>query len=402
MDHIAIIGAGQAGYSVATNLRNHGFDGKISIYGAEDAAPYERPPLSKNFLMGNIDSDGLLFRDDAFYQEQNIDLFLEAEIDKIEVGANRFKYQDDWVHYDHLVLATGSNPKTLPDSLGGALDGLFYLRHLKDAKALKTKLSDIKNLLVIGGGFIGLEIAAVAAEQGLSVTVVEMGDRILQRAIGSSASDCIRKIHQDHGVSILECTSLQQLVGDVAGHVCKAILSDGKEISTDAVIVGIGASPETRLAANAGLLLDNGIRVNEFGQTSVGNIWAAGDCTSFPLSDDFIRLESVQNAVDQGEVVARNIMGQNLPYKPVPWFWTEQYDSRLQIVGLQDSHNQCVMRPGKKDESLSYWYFRERKLQAVEVFNDPKTYMLAKKIIEANKLIDPVSIADPATNLKKL
>lgn len=400
MDHIAIIGAGQAGYSVAINLRENGFEGRVSLYGSEDVPPYERPPLSKKFLMGDSEARDLAFRDEDFYREQQIDLHLGAEVTEIETDQNRFKYQGEWITYTHLVIVTGAIPRYLPADLGGTLDGLYYLRNLKDAAHIKSRLSEWKRLVVIGGGFIGLEFAAVAAEAGISVTVLEMSSRILERAVGPASSDAIRQLHQDKGVEILEGVGLKSLEGE--GSVSKAVLSDGREISIDAAIVGIGASPVVGLAEAAGLSIANGIRVNEFGQTSVENIWAAGDCTSFPLSGDFMRLESVQNAVDQGAIVARNILGQKAIYDPVPWFWTEQYDSRLQIVGLQGDYDQVVERPGLKEGSTSYWYFKQERLNAVEVLNDPKTYMLAKKLREANVVLDKIKLADNSVNLKTL
>jgi 3-phenylpropionate/trans-cinnamate dioxygenase ferredoxin reductase subunit len=252
----------------------------------------------------------------------------------------------------------------------------------------------------VGGGYIGLEAAAVCAKRGVKVTLVEMGDRILQRVAAPETSDYFRALHTAHGVKILESTGLQRLEGE-AGQVTRAILSDGAAVEVDFVVVGTGITPGSQLAELAGLELDNGIKTDAQGRTSDAAIWSAGDCASFPYKGGRIRLESVPNAIDQAEVVAQNMMGANKDYVATPWFWSDQYDVKLQIAGLNTGYDSVVTRTGE-GRTASFWYYTGDQLVAVDAMNDPRAYMVGKRLIDMGKSADKSVVADPAADLKPL
>ena len=398
--HVVVVGAGQAGASLVAKLRNSGFDGSITLIGAETVPPYQRPPLSKAYLLGDMTLDRLFLRPESFYAEHRIDLRLNTRGTQIDRAAQTIALNGDVMPYDHLVLATGSDPRRLPASIGGALEGVFVVRDLADVDAMAPHVVEGKRALIVGGGYIGLEAAAVAAKRGLEVTLVEMADRILQRVAAPETSDFFRALHQGHGVTIREGIGLDRLLGE--GHVTGARLSDGTELAADLVIVGVGITPATALAEAADLAVENGIKVDARGRTSDPAIWAAGDCASFPWKDGRIRLESVPNAIEQAECVAENIMGADKDYVAKPWFWSDQYDVKLQIAGLNAGYDRTVVRRGDKPGSQSVWYFRGEALLAVDAMNDPRAYMIGKRLIEANKSPAPAAVADPETPLKSL
>ena len=400
MTHVVVIGAGQAGSSLVAKLRNSGFDGRITLIGAEPEPPYQRPPLSKAYLLGDMTLDRLLLRPESFYAEHDIDLRLNTRVTGIDRAARTVRLGDEVIRYDHLVLTTGSDPRRLPSSIGGALAGVFVVRDLADVDAMAPHVVAGRRALIVGGGYIGLEAAAVAAKRGLEVTLVEMADRILQRVAAPETSAYFRALHQAHGVTIREGVGLDRLLGE--GRVTGARLSDGTELAADLVIVGVGIAPATALAEAAGLEIENGIKVDARGQTSDPAIWAAGDCASFPWKAGRIRLESVPNAIDQAECVAENIMGAAKDYEAKPWFWSDQYDVKLQIAGLNTGYDHTVVRPGDKPGSQSVWYFRGDALLAVDAMNDPRAYMIGKRLIEAGQSPSPAVVADPETPLKSL
>lgn len=400
MSHIVVIGAGQAGSSLVVKLRNLGFDGAITLIGAEAAPPYQRPPLSKSYLLGDMALERLYLRPEQFYKDNAIDLRLGTQITAIDPSARTVVLGDETLSYTDLALTTGSRPHRLPASIGGALDGVYTVRSLADVDAMQHEFTPGRRVLVVGGGYIGLEAAAVASKMGLEVTLVEMGPRILQRVAAPETSNYFRDLHRDHGVDIREGTGLARLTGD--GRVSGAQLSDGSNLHVDFVLVGVGIAPETSLAEAAGLHLNNGIQVNNHGQTSDEAIWSAGDCASFPHHGERIRLESVQNAIDQAENVAQNMLGAGIDYVPKPWFWSDQYDVKLQIAGLNAGYDRVVVRPGDKPGSASHWYYQGPRLLAVDAMNDPRNYMIGKRMIEANKSPDPAAVGDPATNMMAL
>ena len=400
MAHIVVVGAGQAGSSLVSKLRNSGFEGKVTLIGAEPHPPYQRPPLSKKYLLGDMPLDRLYLRPETFYREQNITLRLGLPITKIDPNGRSILLDNEVISYDHLALTTGSVPRSLPTAIGGALDGVHVVRDLRDVDAMAPRFDAKARVLIVGGGYIGLEAAAVAATKGLEVTLVEMADRILQRVAAPQTSDFFRNLHQSHGVDIREGVGLERIFGDRT--VTGAALTDGSVLDLNFIIAGVGVTPATDLAEQAGLEIDNGIKTNALGQSSDPHIWAAGDCASLPYRGGRIRLESVQNAIDQAETVAENMLGANRPYQPMPWFWSDQYDVKLQIAGLNNGYDHVVTRPGEKGGAVSFWYYNKASLLAVDAANDPRAYMIGKRLIEAGKSPAIDVIEDPKTDLKAL
>jgi 3-phenylpropionate/trans-cinnamate dioxygenase ferredoxin reductase subunit len=398
MSHFIIIGAGQAGSSLAAKLREDGFDGEITLIGDEKAPPYQRPPLSKAYLLGDMPRDRLFLRADSFYAERGITLRTGTEVTAIDTAAKTVTLGDEVLSYDQLALTTGSIPRRLPASIGGDLGGLYTVRTLADIDALEPQVRPGKRVLIIGGGYIGLEAAAVAAKQGLEVTLVEMADRILQRVAAPETSAYFRDLHTRHGVTIREGTGLTRLTGD--GHVTGAELSDGSTLEIDFAIVGAGILPDTRLAEAAGITCDNGIATDSHGRTSDPYVWAAGDCASFPHAGGRLRLESVPNAIDMAECVAVNMLGADKDYVPEPWFWSDQYDVKLQIAGLNTGYDRVVIRDG--GAARSHWYYAGDTLLAVDAMNDPRAFMVAKRLLAAGKSPAADAVADPEVELKTL
>ena len=398
MSGIVIIGAGQAGSSLAIKLRALGYQGTVTLIGEEPYAPYQRPPLSKTYLLGEMALERLYLRPEEVYRDQNIELRLGTQVTAIDPVAQVISLGAETLSYDQLALTTGSTPRLLPEAIGGRLQNVFAVRGLADVDAMRPAFEGGGHVLIIGGGYIGLEAAAVAAKRGLKVTLVEMADRILQRVACAETSDYFRALHQSHGVTLLEGVGLSSLTG--TDHVTGAILSNGATLDIDFALVGVGIQPNTQLADAAGLTLNNGIETNALGQTSQSTIWAAGDCASFPYQGERIRLESVPNAIDQAEVVAANMLGAQKAYHATPWFWSDQYDVKLQIAGLNQGFENVVTRIG--EAGRSHWYYKAGQVLAVDAMNDPRAYMVAKRLIEAGKTADSALVADPGSNLKAL
>ena len=399
MTHVVVIGAGQAGTALVARLRSGGHMGLITLIGEEIAPPYQRPPLSKGYLMGELDAERLWLRGAAFYAEHAITLRLGARVYAIDPVAKTVTVGADVIGYDELVLTTGSSPRRLPAAVGGDLAGVYTVRMLTDVDAMKAEFVAGRRLVIVGGGYIGLEAAAVAAKLGLDVTVLEMAPRILQRVAAAETSDYVRALHVAHGVKILESTGLDRLMGD--SRVTGARLPDGRILPADFVIAGVGILPGTALAEAAGLAIENGIKTDAHGRTSDPHIWAAGDCASFPWQGGRLRLESVGNAIDQAEVVADNIMGAGISYDAKPWFWSDQYDCKLQIAGLNTGYDNIVTR-GPDGPSVSFWYFKGPSLLAVDAMNDPRSYMVGKRLIEQGKSPEKAALSNPATVMKDL
>lgn len=399
--NVVIVGAGQAGLSAAVGLRNKGYEGTIHLVGEEPTLPYQRPPLSKAFLLGETVESRLWLKPEEFFAQNNIEVIAGCRALSIDRGARRvYLSNSQSLGYDHMLLATGSRPRTFPAERGGDLAGVHVLRSLRDAAALKADFETSKRLLVIGGGYVGLETAAIGRKLGLDVTLVEAGDRILQRVTGTETSAYFRELHKKNGVQVFEAVGVDRLL-EKNGRVAVAVLSDGTELQTDLVVVGIGVVPNVEVAEVAGLEIDNGIKTNAFCQTSDERIFAAGDCASFLYDGRLTRLESVGNAIDQAEVVADNIMGADRNYHPKPWFWSDQYDVKMQIAGLLTDFTSMVKRTNAEG-SFSHWYFRDRNLVAVEAINAPRDYMVAKRMVENRFSPEPSLVADPEADLKSL
>lgn len=397
--HVVIVGAGQAGAALAAKLRGLGHGGPITMIGDEPAPPYQRPPLSKAYLLGEMEADRLWLRAPEFWAEQNVALRLGQPVTAIDTTGKTVSLGAERLSYDVLALTTGSTPRRLPEAIGGSLGGVYTVRTLADVDAMRAEFQPGRRVVIVGGGYIGLEAAAVATKLGVQVTVLEMAPRILQRVASSETSDYFRALHQSHGVTLLESTGLACLLGE--GHVTAARLTDGREIPADFVIVGVGITPNTAQAEAAGIAIDNGIATDAQGRTSAADVWAAGDCASFPWQGGRLRLESVGNAIDQAEVVAANILGAGKDYSAAPWFWSDQYDCKLQIAGLNTGYDSIITRKGAGD-AVSFWYYRGDTLLALDAMNDARAYMVGKRLIEAGKSPVKALIADPATDLKAL
>ena len=399
---LVVVGGGQAGFALIAKLRALSDMRPITLVAGEASLPYQRPPLSKKYLTRDMTLDRLIYRPESWYHDNRIELRLSTRVTAIDRAARSLALSSgEMLAYDTLVLATGATPRHLPESLGGALDGVYTLRDFADADRLAEALQPGKRALIIGGGYIGLEAAAVARSLGLTVTLIEMADRILQRVAAPATSDLVRALHQARGVDLREGTGLRALIG-TEGRLAAALLSDGTELPIDLAIVGIGVTANDALAREAGLATANGVVVDAEARTADPSIFAIGDCAVLPFGGMMVRLESVQNAVDQAEALAAILTGGTEPYHPKPWFWSDQYDAKLQIAGFGLGHDHTVTRPGTRPGSASVWYFREGRLIAVDAINDAKAYVIGKKMIESGLSPTPEQAADPAADLKAL
>lgn len=398
---IVIIGAGQAGASLAARLRTLGHDGAITLIGAESDPPYQRPPLSKGYLLGEMERERLYLRPRAWYDEHGIELLTGAPATAIDRKSRTVTVGGHAIAYDMLALTTGAVPNRLPAAIGGDLKGVFTIRTLADIDRLEPQVEHGARALVVGGGYIGLEAAAVARKRGVEVHLIEAAPRILGRVACEETADWFRALHRAHGVEVIENAGVERLVGP-EGRVTGAVLMNGRSLHVDFVIVGTGIRPDTRLAEAAGLTLDNGIACDAAGRTSDPAIFAAGDCASFVTEDgERLRLESVGNAIDMAEHVAAVMLGDETPFRPTPWFWSDQYDVALQIAGLGTGHDRIVVRDGDKG-GRSHWYFSQDRLLAVDAMNAARDYMAGKRLIEAGKSPDPAALGDRSTDLKAL
>ena len=403
MQRIVIIGAGQAGAALAAKLRGLGHDGPITLVGDEPVLPYQRPPLSKKYLLGELSLDRLFLRPPSFYADQRIEVITGAAVTRIDREARRVMLADGRaLDYDKAAICTGGRPRRLPDALGGRLAGVHVVRSVADVDALAPRFVAGARLLIVGGGYIGLEAAAVAAQRGLAVTVLEAAPRILARVAAAETADAIRALHAARGVTIREGVALARLTG-ADGRLTGAEMADGSRIEADFAILGIGIEPNQDLAEAAGLEVAAGIRVDARARTSDPAIWAAGDCTRLPLGGAEIRLESVQNAIDQAEAAAADMMGRGADYAPVPWFWSDQYDLKLQIAGLGTGADRIVVRAAPDAPAWSgrsHWYFAGARLLAVDALGDPRAYMVGKRLLETGRSLDPAIAADPGADLR--
>lgn len=404
MERIVVVGGGQAGAALVARLRALGYEGALTLIADEPVPPYQRPPLSKKYLLGEMEVERLYLRPESFYLEHGIELRSGVPVTAIDRAARTVRLGAEDLRYDALALTTGALPRRLPAAIGGELPGVYLMRTLLDADLMEPEFRPGRRVLIVGGGYIGLEAAAVAASRGLRVTLVEAASRILGRVAATETADFFRELHRSHGVDIREGAGLLRLAAR-EGRVAEATLSDGEEISVDFVVIGIGITPDTRLAEAAGLTIDNGIATDALCRTSDPGIWAAGDCASFPWrledGDGRVRLESVQNAIDGAEHAAATMLGSTLAYTPSPWFWSDQYDCKLQIAGLHGGYDRTVTRPGSRPGGRSVWYFGGRRLLAVDAMNDPKAYMQGKRWLESGLSPDPERIADAAIELRQ-
>ncbi len=399
---IVVVGAGQAGATLAETLRGLGHRGPLTLVGAESALPYQRPPLSKKYLLGEIGADRLELKPPSYWAENKVELVLGVRATGLDRGARQLRLPDGRaLPYDMLALTMGTRPRRLPAAIGGDLPGVHVLRGLADADALAPSVAPGARMLVVGGGYIGLEAAAVAAARGMTVTLIEAAQRILGRVAPAETADYFRSLHARHGVTVIEGASLAGFE-ERGGRLTGAALANGRRIAADVAVIGVGVEPETALAGGAGLTVQNGVSVDAACRTSDPAIFAAGDCASFPWRGKRVRLESVQNAIDMARAAAHAMMGAPLVYDPVPWFWSDQYDVKLQIAGLGVGQDRVIVRPGPREGAQSVWSFAGDRLLAVDAMNDARAYMTAKRWLEQGKSPDPARLADPAAALAEL
>jgi 3-phenylpropionate/trans-cinnamate dioxygenase ferredoxin reductase subunit len=402
MNHgVVIVGGGQAAASAVAKLRELDGDVPITLICGEPVLPYQRPPLSKKYLSGEMPLDRLILRPQEWYDQNRVTVRCGQFAKSIDREEKLVKLdRRNLIAYDKLLLTTGSTARLLPASMGAEAKGVHYLRAAVHADGMRPVLRPDRRLVVIGGGYIGLEVAAVAAQMGLDVTVVELAERILQRVASPETSNFFRDLHAANGVKILESSGLKEILvsGGLSGGVA---LADGSSLDADMVLVGIGVLPQTELAEASGIRVDNGIVVDSYCATSDPDIFAAGDCTAFQHKGAQIRLESVPNAIHQAEVAAQNMLGAKLAYEATPWFWSDQYDVKLQIAGLNTGYDSTVTRPGKREGSQSVWYYRGDQLLAVDAMNDAPSFMMARRILEAGKSVPKAVAADAGANLKE-
>jgi 3-phenylpropionate/trans-cinnamate dioxygenase ferredoxin reductase component len=400
---IVITGAGQAAVQAIDTLRRKGFTGQIVLVGDEPWLPYQRPPLSKKYLAGALERERLLLRPQHFYETHSIETRLGRRVEEISRGEQRLRLDDGSnLAYDALLIATGSRPRPLA-APGMELDGVHFLRTIADVDRIRASWGSGKRLVIVGGGYIGLEVAAVARESGLEVTVLEMADRVMSRVVCPQISAFYQAEHSRHGVPILCGAKVRALAADPGSRRVRAVVTeDGDEHAADCVVVGCGVLPAEDLAAASGLTCDNGVVVDDHCRTSDPVIFAAGDCTNHPSLHygRRLRLESVDNAFEQGTSAALNMLGIETAHDKVPWFWSDQYDLKLIIIGVGQGYDAVVMRGDPAARLFSACYLRDGELIAVDTINSPKDQMAARKLIAARARPNPARLADPAVPLK--
>ena len=399
MSGMVIIGAGHAAGQAAASLRQEKYEGSITIIGDEPHVPYQRPPLSKQYLSGEQAIDRVYLRPQKFYEDKNIDLKLGVSATAIDRAAKTVQLDNgEQIAYDKLIISTGSRPRQL-NIEGSDLAGIHYLRTIADVDAIRAEMKPKRNLVIVGGGYIGLEVASVGIDQGLNVHVLEMEERILQRVTTAEMSAYYHNLHTGRGVQIHTGTTVSGFAGDQ--HVQQVLCGD-QAFDADLVVVGIGIIPNVELAQDAGLTCDNGIVVDEHCRTSDPDIFAAGDCTNHPnpLLDRRLRLESVPNAMEQARVCAANMLGGDKTYAAIPWFWSDQYELKLQMVGFSADGDQQVVRGNMAENQFAVFYLNEGRVVAADAVNSPKEFMICKQLIGVE--VDPARLADPETDLKTL
>jgi 3-phenylpropionate/trans-cinnamate dioxygenase ferredoxin reductase subunit len=397
---VIIVGAGHAGFQLAASLRQHGYGERVCLINNEAHLPYQRPPLSKAYLKGEGRPDSLMFRPDKFYREQHIELIGDRAV-SIDRGARRLLLASGAsLDYGHLVLATGARNRLL-DILNANLRDVRYLRILDESEALRQRIASARHVLVIGAGFIGLEFAATARAKGLEVDVVEVGSRVMARAVTAEISEFFQERHTAAGIRIhlgVQATSIESDGTNVTG----VSLSDGQHVPADLVVVGVGVLPNVDLAAQAGLLVAAGIIVNEQLLTSDPNISAIGDCALFasPRFGGSLRLESVQNATDHARCVAARLTGDAKTYDGLPWFWSDQGDDKLQIAGLTTGYDHVAVRGDRTTRSFSAFCYKSGQLVGIESINRAADHMFGRRILAMNRSIEPEQAEDLSFDLK--
>jgi 3-phenylpropionate/trans-cinnamate dioxygenase ferredoxin reductase subunit len=399
---VVVVGAGHGGFQVAASLRQNGFDGEIVLIGDEPQLPYQRPPLSKDYLSGKIGLDLLLMRPEAFFADQRVELMMGVAVTAIDRAGNAVTLSDGKrLTYDHLVLATGARNR-VPPLPGIELDGVCYLRNLAETEMLQERLPNCRHAVIIGAGFIGLEFAAIARSKGVPVHIVELVDRVMARVVCPDTSAFFGRKHQQTGVEFSFGARVERIGGE-GGKVNHVVLDDGRTLPADLVLISIGVVPNEELAATAGLKVENGISVDDHLLTADPNISAIGDCASFPSRHSQrnpVRLEAVQNATDHARCVASRIVGKPYVYEALPWFWSEQGELRLQIAGLTTGFQQVVLRGDYEKGEYSAFCYAGNKLLGIESINKPADHAFARRLLAAGRGITPEQAADLSFDLR--
>ena len=401
-EKIVIVGGGHAAAQLISTLRQSDYPGDVVLLGEERWLPYQRPPLSKKYLAGELDTERLYVKPESFYEDRQVDLRLQTKVTGIDREARSLQLDDGKdMSYDKLVLALGARIREL-DIEGMDLNGVHYLRTLADVQAIKEELKPGRRLVIIGAGYIGLEVAAVTQKLGLDVTVVEKADRVMSRVVSAEISDFYQIEHTQRGIKFRLSTDARALHG--RKRVKSVETSSGEKLPADIVIVGVGILPNSELAASAGLDVDDGVVVDDRCQSSDPAIFAIGDCTRHPsaIYGRMLRLESVQNAVEQAKTAGSNLCGIESRYSEVPWFWSDQYDLKLQIAGLSEGYDDVVIRGNPADRSFACIYLREKRLIAVDAVNAPKDFVQSKPLIAARAQLDIEQLANAEIDLKDL
>jgi 3-phenylpropionate/trans-cinnamate dioxygenase ferredoxin reductase subunit len=405
---LIVIGAGQAGAELAVQAREAGWTGRIVLVGDERSMPYQRPPLSKAYLAGQVAADALALKARAAYEKAGVELMTHRRVTAVDRASHRVEIAGARaLEYTRLAFATGGRPRRLPAARNGAelAENFHYLRTLADVERIRPHFVPGAALVVVGGGYVGLEVAAVAIQHGLRVTVLEAAERVLARVTAPSVSAFYEKVHRDAGVDLRTGAQVENFVLDAAsGRVTAVRCRDGGRIACDLVIAGIGLVPNTELAAACGLQVDDGIVVDALGRTSDPDIVAAGDCTRFTsaLYGRTIRLESVPNALEQARCAAATLSGKQRPHDSVPWFWSDQYDLKLKMVGLSQGYDRFVLRGSPEAGAFCAFYLQGRRVLAVDTVNRVPDFMAAKRLVAERIEADPAQLADESTPLKTL
>ena len=400
-DTLAIVGSGHAGAAAAEALRREAFGGRIVLASAEPHLPYQRPPLSKKFLAGELPFERTLIKSGPYYEQANIELRLGCAVREIDCAQHRLSLDSgESLEYARLLLCIGSAARRL-DLPGVNLAGVHYLRTVDDVEAIRAHLRPGARLIVVGGGYIGLEIAATCRKLGLDVTVLEMLERVMNRVVAPEVSAFFAAAHDAQGVKLHCNTAVAAFEGDTT--VREVACVDGRRFAADVVVIGAGIVPVTQVAAAAGIACDNGIVVDEHCRTSAPDVYAAGDCTNHPSPryGRRVRLESVDNAFEQARTAAANMLDKPTVHDKIPWFWSDQFDLKLLIVGLSHGYDRCVVRGDPATRSFSACYLRNGELLALDAINSPRDYMAARKLIAERAVLDADRLADPATPLKE-
>ena len=398
---VVIIGAGHAGGMTAISLRQQKYQGSITLIGEENFLPYQRPALSKGFLAGEIEEKRLYLKSQDYFDKNNINIIRNCEVVAIDRNNKTVSLENQkQLGYEKLIIATGSIVNKLKTSCREA--DLCYLRTIGDSLKIREKLRHKNKITIIGAGYIGLEIASIAIKKNLEVNMVELANRVMGRVVSSEVSEFLQKKHQSEGIEFKFNTSITDI--EDQGKQKKIICCDGSFFSTDVVVVGVGITPNIELAKSSGLTCDNGILVDENGQTSDPHIFAVGDCSNHPnnIFKQRLRLESVQNAVEQAKSIAASIAGSVKPYQEVPWFWSDQYNIKLQIAGISQNYDRCVVRGFPEEEKFAVFYQKDKRIIAVDAINSPKEFMVGKKWIAMQTKIPFELIRNMDIDLRKI